>query len=100
MNDIDTVMNVLDDDGETTEATVKLSVRPFDDVVIIEVGEGDHVVTVYVEKQGDRVGVYVGTGDDGRSDAMLSLRVDPTRNEYADLRYDRREVIIQSDASA
>lgn len=80
-------MNVLDKDGNETDATVKVSARAFSDVLIVEVGDSGSNVVVYIEKQGARVGVYVGVDDTGRSDAMLSLRVDPSGDQPAELRY-------------
>lgn len=92
----DMTLNVLDNEGNTTDEIVPVSLMEYDDVLILEIAG----VTVYVEKQGKHVGVYVSDDDSGRSDATLSLRVDTTKEEDHELRYDGHRIACLSERSA
>ena len=87
---------VLDKDGNEGPLEVPAYVSCFNDVILVEI-DG---VSVYIEKQMDIVGVYVGTGDDGRSDAILSLRLERFEGGQNNLRYDRRRCVVQSTQGA
>lgn len=98
MQRIEHNLNVLDEHGnEMIGTTEPASLTLCSDVLIVEVAG----VTIYVERQTNVVGVYVGRGDDGRSDAMLSLRqrVDEPEDD-ASLRYDGSRIVIESHRSA
>lgn len=89
-------LSVLDLNGEETDQTVPVHIGTFSDVLLIELSG----VNIYIEKQGEIVGVYVGSGDDGRADALMSLRLERFPSGQANLRYDRNRVVLQSDRGA
>lgn len=84
----DLTLKVLDKNNNATDKQVLVHVTGYDDMLAVETCG----VTVYIEKLGERVGVFVSADVEGRSDAQLSVLVDPTNKEEHLLRYDYRHV--------